>query len=113
MEQQIVDTKLATSGYTDEYEKEYVRKDGSVFPVSLRTWLVRDEAGKPSYMWAIVRDISERKAYELQLEEARDNWEKSFQAIGDAMLLVDEKLNIIQHNDAFARLVGHESEDLR
>jgi PAS domain S-box-containing protein len=113
MEQQIVDTQLATRGYTDEYEKEYVRKDGSVFPVSLRTWLVRDEAGKPSYMWAIVRDISERKAYELQLEEARDNWEKSFQAIGDAMLLVDEKLNIIQHNDAFARLVGHESEDLR
>jgi PAS domain S-box-containing protein len=42
-----------------------------------------------------------------------ENWEKSFQTISDAMLLVDTDLNIIQHNEAFARLVGRESEDLR
>ena len=76
MEQQIVETQLATRGYSDEYEKEYIRKDGSVFPVSLRTWLVRDETGTPISMWAMVRDISERKVYELANEALRESEER-------------------------------------
>jgi signal transduction histidine kinase/CheY-like chemotaxis protein len=43
------------------YEKEYRKKDGTVFPVELRTFLTRNDSGEKEGMWAIVRDITERK----------------------------------------------------
>ena len=72
IESAIIEKQVFTRGYSDIYEKEYRRKDGTVFPVELRTTLIRDTAGKPVGMWAIVRDISERRrAEELkqQMEE--------------------------------------------
>jgi two-component system sensor histidine kinase UhpB len=61
--------QLFTRGYTPLYEKEYRRKDGSVFPVELRKHLERDENGEPESMWAFVRDISERKNSERQIRD--------------------------------------------
>jgi two-component system, cell cycle sensor histidine kinase and response regulator CckA len=48
------------------YEKEYRRKDGTIFPAELRTFLLRDDAGQPVGMWAIVRDITERRHAEQE-----------------------------------------------
>ena len=61
MESEIVDTQILTRGFSDVYEKEYLHKDGTVIPVELKTFLIRDHEGDPLYMWAIVRDITERK----------------------------------------------------
>ena len=58
-------------GYSEEYEKEYAREDGSVFPVTVRTWLVRDNEGRPLRLWAIVRDITEQKQAERERERLR------------------------------------------
>lgn len=50
------------------YERYYRRKDGSVFPVELNATLVLDEPGKPRYIQAIARDITERKRAEQEQE---------------------------------------------
>ncbi len=60
-EDEILRAQVLRRGYSDIYEKEYRRKDGTVFPVELRTFLIRDEAGQAARMWAIVRDITSRK----------------------------------------------------
>jgi len=65
-EQRIVVEQVLPHGHSGVYEKEYRRKDGSLFPVELRTFLLRDDAGTPAGMWAIVRDISERKRVEAE-----------------------------------------------
>jgi two-component system, LuxR family, sensor kinase FixL len=67
-EQVIVDEQVLTRGYSDVYEKEYRKKDGTIFPVELRTFLLRDETGTSAGMWAIIRDITERKFAALALE---------------------------------------------
>jgi PAS domain S-box-containing protein len=68
-EKDVVQDQVMKRGYSDVYEKEYCRKDGTIFPVELHTVLSRDEYGKLSNMWAIVRDITERKLAEQQLAE--------------------------------------------
>jgi len=68
-EARIVAEQILPRGYSEVYEKEYRRKDGTVFPVELRTFLLRDDKGEPVGMWAIVRDITERKRIETVLRE--------------------------------------------
>jgi diguanylate cyclase (GGDEF)-like protein/PAS domain S-box-containing protein len=51
------------------YETEYQRKDGSCFPVLVSGQRLVDAAGR-KVGWAIVQDISKRKAMESELEAA-------------------------------------------
>jgi PAS domain S-box-containing protein len=60
-ENYIVETQILPRGYSDVYEKEFRKKDGTVVPVELRTTLIRDDTGQADGMWAIVRDITDRK----------------------------------------------------
>ncbi len=67
-EADIVKQQVEARGFTDEYEKELVRKDGSVLPVMARAWLVRDAAGDPLRMVNVVRDITYWKRDDEQLQ---------------------------------------------
>ncbi len=69
-EAHVVREQVFKLGYSDEYEKEYIRKDGSIFPISIRVWLSIDKEGQPQGMWGIVRDITERKKIEEALLES-------------------------------------------
>lgn len=72
-ESKIIDEEILPAGFSHVYEKEYIRKDGTIFPVELRTFLIKDEKNENEGMWAIVRDITDRKKTEsIMLEnEAR------------------------------------------
>ena len=79
-EEGFVQSQAIPRGYSDIYEKEYRRKDGTVFPVELRTILSRDASGRPNTMWAIVRDISLRKQAEEKLRESEERLRLAQQA---------------------------------
>jgi PAS domain S-box-containing protein len=83
-EKEIVANQIVKRGYSDVYEKEYRRKDGSVFPIELRTVLLKDGAGKPAGMWAIIRDITEHKQAEEKQKKLEDQLRQSqkLEAIG-------------------------------
>ncbi len=83
-EAKIVTEQVLRRGYSDVYEKEYRRKDGAVIPVELRTFLIRDESDRPTGIWAIVRDITERKQaeQEKQLLESQLHQSQKMEAIG-------------------------------
>ena len=72
VEARIIQEQILRQGYSSTYEKEYRRKDGTVFPVELRTFLLSDDDGKPESMWAIVRNITDRKQAEAQLQQAHN-----------------------------------------
>lgn len=56
---------LQRIGRYGPYEKEYIRKDGSLIPLQLNGVLITGSDGQ-KYIWSIVQDITERK----QMEEA-------------------------------------------
>jgi PAS domain S-box-containing protein len=104
MEQEIVREQVTKRGHSDLYEKEYVRKDGSIMPINIRTWLVRDEKWMPVGMWAIVRDITRTKQLENELKRYSEHLEH----------LVDERTRELKDAERLAAIgetaamVGHD-----
>ena len=58
--EEILKNRLFKQGYSGIYEKEYIRKDGTIFPVELQAYAIQDEDGKVISLWAVIRDITER-----------------------------------------------------
>ena len=83
-EKQIVEKQIIQRGYSDIYEKEYRRKDETVFPVEIRTILLKDNAGNSIGMWGIIRDITERKQAEEKQKKLEEQLRQSqkLEAIG-------------------------------
>jgi PAS domain S-box-containing protein len=108
MEDEIVLKQVIPRGYSDIYEKEYLRKDGTILPVELRTVLLRDGAGNPSGMWAIIRDVSERKIIEQALRNSEERYRTLAEAAHDAIFILSQD-GILQYINTFgAKLVGKE-----
>ena len=87
-EERILKEQVSVRGYSDLYEKEYRRKDGTLLPVELRTYLLRDEEGLRQGMWAFVRDISETKKAEQALRENEIKFRTLFESAHDAICLI-------------------------
>jgi diguanylate cyclase (GGDEF)-like protein/PAS domain S-box-containing protein len=60
---------MERTGRYGPYEKEYIRKDGTRYPVLLSGMRMTDAGGR-EVIWSIVQDISQRKAMESKLTEA-------------------------------------------
>ncbi|KHK00627.1 PAS domain S-box protein [Desulfovibrio sp. TomC] len=95
------------AGEFDRYEidKRYVRSDGETVWVHLSVRLIRDVAGRPLYFMPIVQDITERVRAEKAMRELlaekeslQLNLEAIFQAIPDAIVVVDTKMRVIKTN---------------
>ena len=80
-EAQMVEQQVLPFGESAVYEKEYIRKDGSIFPVELKAVLLKNANGQAEGMWAVVRDISERKRAEAELAERESRYRIAMQAI--------------------------------
>ncbi|MBD3349747.1 MAG: PAS domain S-box protein, partial [Candidatus Eisenbacteria bacterium] len=97
-ESRLVQERIIGQGSSGLYEKEYIRKDGTVFPVELNTYLVRNDAGEPIGMWAFARDISERKRVEAALRDSEQFLCDVFDALQDGISVLDRDLNIVRTN---------------
>ncbi len=102
----IVEKQILTRGYSEIYEKEYRRKDGSIFPIDLRTILMRDSTGQPTCMWAIVRDITDRKRAEEALFEEKERAQVTLHSIGDAVITTDGHAIVDYLNPVAEALTG-------
>jgi PAS domain S-box-containing protein len=112
LEADIVERQILPRGYSDIYHKEYRRKDGSIFPVELRTVLIQDAAGQPTGMWAIVRDITERKRAEEALRANEAKFRHLIEASPVAMGISDAQGNIQYLNTRFTEQFGYRREDI-
>ncbi|MBI3246647.1 MAG: PAS domain S-box protein [Deltaproteobacteria bacterium] len=74
VEDEIVATQVLPRGYSDEYEKEFIRKDGTLLPVAMKLWMMKDAHGEKQALWGIVRDIGERKAAQEAVQQSQQRY---------------------------------------
>ena len=72
----------------------------------------RDEQGAVSEIVHAVRDISERKAQEAQLREARARFELAFEHAPIGMALTDVDRRLVKVNRELCRMLGYSPEQL-
>lgn len=94
-----------------EYEKRYVRRDGSALWAHITISAIRDQAGRVMRHIGTIEDISERKRAEEALRESEEVARQSLaelRAIYDTapvgLVLVDTNLRYLSVNNAIARI---------
>lgn len=130
LEQDILREQILVHGHSEVYEKEYRRKDGTIVPVELRCFLVRDDNGEPVQSWAIIRDITERKCMEerlrqsnasleervaertAELDESVKRYQTLFDAQADMVIVTDAGNRILEANQAACEQLGYSREEL-
>jgi PAS domain S-box-containing protein len=106
-EDKIIKEQVLKQGYSELYEKEYIRKDGKIIPIELTTYLIKDKDDNPTGMWALIRDITERKKYEKELKESREYFQTLFNSIIDPVAIVDKKGKILEITDKVVEITGY------
>jgi PAS domain S-box-containing protein len=105
-ETDIVEQQILPKGHSALYEKEYIKKDGTIFPVESQTYLIKDNNGKPTGMWAFVRDITERKRIEEALQESEERLTALLNASDQPIMLLDINGKVLAGNVAVLKRLG-------
>jgi PAS domain S-box-containing protein len=102
---------LMSEGY-GTFEKEYIRKDGTIFPVSLSAWLIRDRQGNPAGIGAFVKDTAQHQQPEKTLRQADSRYKALFDRTLYCIYVHDFEGRFLDANDAALNLLGYTREEL-
>ncbi|MEZ5506348.1 MAG: PAS domain S-box protein [Gammaproteobacteria bacterium] len=103
--------QLRTQGRYGPYQKEYIRKDGSRYPVKLNGMLIHDASGR-TLIWSIVEDISARKQAERQLAESRQQLALIIDGTGVGIWDWDIPSGATHFNERWAEIIGYRLDEL-
>ncbi|MFZ5449203.1 MAG: PAS domain S-box protein [Thermodesulfobacteriota bacterium] len=111
IEAKIIQEQVLPKAYSDPYEKEYRRRDGSVFPVELRTYLAYDEGGKPAGMTVFVKDITNRKQVEQALRESEQKYRELVTTVPATVFRGYADFSVDFFDDKIEELTGYPAQD--
>ncbi len=111
LEAQIITEQVLTRGYSDPYEKECRRKDGSIFPVEQQTYLVRDGEGNPAGLWSFTRDITVRQQALKSLQDSEQKYRLLVKTLPAVAFKGYADWTVEFFDEKFEKLTGYASED--
>jgi two-component system, sensor histidine kinase and response regulator len=109
-ETEIVQRQL--QGLAVTFEKEYIRKDGTIFPAELTAYCHKDDDGKPIALWSIIRDISAKKQVQAALIESEQKYRHLVEASQDMIWSLDVEGRFTFVNAAVKQIHGYEPEEM-
>ncbi len=97
------------SNYTEPYEIEGIKKDGTIIPIELESRNVYVE-GKGTLRVTAIRDITVRKKLFQQLHESEKRYRELFEKTKDATLIIENKKFVIC-NDATVKMLQYKNKE--
>ncbi len=94
------------------FDYELVRSDGGIVIGELSISLRKAPDGRPAGFRCIVRDITKRKQVERELETHRRRLEAIFESVNDAIVTVDNNMNVMEANAATHNICGVTTDNL-
>jgi PAS domain S-box-containing protein len=92
------------------FESAHLRKDGTPMPVEVNSRII-DFQGKKAYL-SVIRDITERKRAQKDLEESEEKYQKLFNNEVDAICIFRiEDRRLLDMNQAWLNLYGYTREE--
>jgi len=110
---------IEQDGFVKDYPVEFKKKDGTRISVLITSTTIKDKNGNVLGYEGSIRDVTETETTQKKtqalmrsVQEAKEEWEATFDAIEDAIFLVDETFTIKRANKGLAKLVGKDLTDI-
>ncbi len=105
--------KVYRTGVPDKaFYYEIIRKDGTKRIIENSISLLEDPEEHPIGFRSIVRDITDRKRIEEELERHRSRLQAIFRSVRDAIITVDTDMVVIEANEATENICGISGRDI-
>jgi len=88
------------------------RKDGSIFPTDITITEIRDDDGERTQLVSVVHDITSDRAAEAALRASRARLEGIFDIAPEAVIAIDENMEIQLFNQSAERVFGYSAEEI-
>jgi len=109
------DQELLKSEGEQIYEAQMKGHDGLTYSVVLNKAVIRNIDNEIIGIVGSINDITELKRTQKHLEQAQESLEVSSQMlhkISAGVVIIDDKLKVVDSNESFAKLMGEETEEL-
>lgn len=93
-------------------EYRFIKGNGEIIDIYDRTYIVRDEHGKPIRMMGSMMDITERKKAEKALQQSEEKYRTLVEQANDGIFIADHTGRFIIVNSAGAKLSQYSHEEL-
>ena len=103
---------LKEQGYIQNFEAEFIQKNGNTVWGSLSAKVVRDVKGNILYHEGICQDITERRQAEEALRKSEEKYRAVMENASDPILLADDQGNLIEANRMAKSFFGYPSKEL-
>jgi PAS domain S-box-containing protein len=88
------------------YETDRITKDGRIIQVSLSLSPIRNADGAIIGISTTANDITERKRLQDEILRAKEEWERTFDAVPDLISIIDRDYRIVRVNKSMADRLG-------
>ena len=109
----IIKNQVLARGYSNVFEKEFIRKDGTTFPISIRVWLIKNEQDQPVGTWAIMRDITEQKRVEAELRKGEERYRAFTVATAQVVWTTSAGGEVVVDLPSWRELTGQSEEAIK
>jgi len=104
--------RLQKEGSVTDFEIQLMRKDGSIFWVSMNATFVVDAEGKILYYDGVFEDITERKKAEEALKKSEERYRTIFAFSPEAIVYLDMQRTLLAANKRVYDWLGYRPEEV-